>query len=148
MYQRQNLLARLREFGTIVAQFIATRHLMPGSWGRHEKEISRAAMTAMHEQALAAEDRAQKANDQLRAAIDALPEGIVFLDKEDRYILWNESYADIYKTSADLFQPGARLADTLRIGVGRGDYPDAIGHEEEWISQRLALLTNPGQRHE
>jgi diguanylate cyclase (GGDEF)-like protein/PAS domain S-box-containing protein len=84
----------------------------------------------------------------LRAAIDVLPEGIVFLDRDGRYLLWNQSYAEIYQKSADLFAPGARLADTLRIGVERGDYPEAIGREEEWLAARLALLDNPGTRHE
>ena len=58
------------------------------------------------------------------------------------------STRDIYSRSADLFQPGVKLADTLRIGVERGDYPEAIGREEEWLEERLALLTNPGERHE
>lgn len=70
-----------------------------------------------------------QARDWLRAAIDAMPEGIVFLDPEDRYILWNQRYAEIYNKSADLFKPGARLADTLRIGVERGGYPEALGRE-------------------
>jgi diguanylate cyclase (GGDEF)-like protein/PAS domain S-box-containing protein len=47
-----------------------------------------------------------------------------------------------------LFKPGAKLADTIRIGVERGDYPEAIGREEEWIAGRLAKLTQPGERHE
>ena len=84
----------------------------------------------------------------LRAAIDVLPEGIVFLDDEGRYILWNERYAEIYKKSADLLQPGVRLADTLKIGVERGDYPEAVGREDEWLKTRLSLLENPGVRHE
>ena len=95
-----------------------------------------------------AENDARKAERRLREAIDVLPEGVVFLDAEGRYILWNKRYADIYHRSADLFEPGRKLADTLRIGVARGDYPDAIGREEEWIAQRLALMTNPGERHE
>jgi diguanylate cyclase (GGDEF)-like protein/PAS domain S-box-containing protein len=89
-----------------------------------------------------------QARDWLRAAIDAMPEGIVFLDPEDRYILWNQRYAEIYNKSADLFQPGARLADTLRIGVERGDYPEAAGREEEWIAERLAKLAKPQGAHE
>ena len=84
----------------------------------------------------------------LRDAIEVLPEGIVFLDAEGRYVMWNERYAEIYARSADLFAPGARLADTLRIGVERGDYPEAVGREEEWLAARLALLDNPGTRHE
>jgi diguanylate cyclase (GGDEF)-like protein/PAS domain S-box-containing protein len=36
----------------------------------------------------------------------------------------------------------------FRIGVERGDYPEAIGREEEWIAERLAKLYRPGERHE
>jgi CheY-like chemotaxis protein/PAS domain-containing protein len=97
----------------------------------------------------AAEAEAALARDRLRDAIEAIPEGVVFLDKEGRYILWNQRYAEIYHGSADLFRPGVRLADTLRVGVERGDYPDAIGREEEWLAERLAKLENAvGNRHE
>jgi len=95
-----------------------------------------------------AEERAALAHDRLVAAINALPEGVVFLDEDGRYILWNERYSEIYSRSADLFFAGARLQDTLRVGVARGDYPEAIGREEEWLEERLALLQNPGVRHE
>src|SRR3981189_1819450 len=79
---------------------------------------------------------ARKSHERLREAIDILPQGIVFLDAEGRYILWNKKYSEIYNRSSDLFAPGARLQDTIRIGVERGDYPEAVGREEEWIAQR------------
>jgi len=91
---------------------------------------------------------ARKSHERLREAIDILPQGIVFLDADGRYILWNKKYSEIYSRSSDLFKPGARLQDTIRIGVERGDYPDAIGREEEWIAERLAKLYRPGERHE
>jgi diguanylate cyclase (GGDEF)-like protein/PAS domain S-box-containing protein len=91
---------------------------------------------------------ARKAEDRLRAAIDAMPEGVVFLDEQKRYILWNERYSDIYARSADLFQPGAHIADTLRVGVQRGDYPESKGREEAWMAERLAKLDNPQGKHE
>ncbi|HKT84555.1 MAG TPA: EAL domain-containing protein [Novosphingobium sp.] len=102
---------------------------------------------AMHslECALQAASRAEQ---RLREAIEALPEGIVFLDEEDRYVLWNRQYAEIYSKSADLLEPGLKLEDTLRIGVERGDYPEAVGREEEWLAHRLSLLRQPGTRHE
>src|SRR5579864_6858428 len=102
----------------------------------------------MRAEAEAATAEAQKSHERLRQAIDILPQGIVFLDAEGRYILWNKKYSEIYGRSADLFQPGARLEDTIRIGVQRGDYPEAIGREEEWISDRIAKLYRPGERHE
>lgn len=96
-----------------------------------------------------AESEAKHARDRLQAAIDAFPEGVVFLDAEGRYILWNARYAEIYHRSADLFAPGRKLAETLRIGVERGDYPEAAGREEEWIAERLAKLDDPsGERLE
>jgi signal transduction histidine kinase/CheY-like chemotaxis protein len=95
-----------------------------------------------------AEQQALRAETRLREAINALPEGLVFLDSEGRYVLWNERYAEIYHRSADLFREGVRLVDTLKVGVARGDYPEAIGREEEWLADRMALLGNPGQRHE
>jgi diguanylate cyclase (GGDEF)-like protein/PAS domain S-box-containing protein len=99
-------------------------------------------------EAEAAIAEARKSHERLREAIDILPQGIVFLDAEGRYILWNKKYAEIYNRSSDLFAPGARLQDTIRIGVERGDYPDAVGREEEWIAERLTKLYQPGERHE
>ena len=98
--------------------------------------------------AAAAVAEAERAHARLRDAVDILPQGIVFLDAEGRYILWNQRYADIYQRSADLFDTGARLEDALRIGVARGDYPAAAGREEEWFAERLAQLRNPTGPHE
>jgi signal transduction histidine kinase/ActR/RegA family two-component response regulator len=95
-----------------------------------------------------AEQQAHRAEMRLREAINVLPEGLVFLDPEGRYVLWNERYAEIYHRSADLFREGVKLADTLKVGVARGDYPEAVGREDAWLADRMALLDNPGQRHQ
>jgi CheY-like chemotaxis protein len=96
-----------------------------------------------------AEAATRAAQDRLRDAIELLPEGVVFLDAEGRYLMWNKRYAEIYHRSADLFAPGAKLEDTLREGLARGDYPDAAGREEAWLAERLEKLRNPtGERHE
>ncbi|MGP9814091.1 putative bifunctional diguanylate cyclase/phosphodiesterase [Rhodopseudomonas sp. NSM] len=113
------------------------------------KRPSRAAALAERERAVAdALAEARKSHERLREAIDILPQGIVFLDSEGRYILWNKRYAEIYKASADLFKPGARIQDTMRVGVARGDYPEAIGREDEWIAERMQRLFDPGHSHE
>ncbi|HEY4922228.1 MAG TPA: EAL domain-containing protein [Xanthobacteraceae bacterium] len=117
-------------------------------YGKSNKLREDAALQRAHAYADRAVAEARRAHARLRDAIDILPQGIVFLDAQGRYILWNKQYADIYRRSADLFEPGARLQDTLRIGVARGDYPEAIGREEEWIAERLERLYNPSGRHE
>ena len=91
---------------------------------------------------------ARRSHERLREAIDILPQGIVFLDGEGRYILWNKKYSEIYNATADLFKPGVKLEDTLRVGVERGAYPEATGREEQWIAERLQRLYQPGARHE
>ena len=123
-------------------------------WKPQEKISARlnprqaAEMARRRAEADAATNEAKRTHERLRQAIELLPQGIVFLDAEGRYVLWNKQYAEIYKGSADLFEAGARLEDTLRIGVGRGDYPEAAGREEEWIAERLSRLHEPGVRHE
>src|SRR5262245_43868346 len=96
----------------------------------------------------AAEARARLAEARLKEVLDAMPEGVVLLDREGRYVLWNAAYADIYHRSADLFAVGRRLVDVLRVGVKRGDYPDAAGREAEWLAERERQLTETGARHE
>jgi diguanylate cyclase (GGDEF)-like protein/PAS domain S-box-containing protein len=114
--------------------------------GRKISEISEVVRTRAEAEAAIAD--AARSNARLREAIDILPQGIVFLDAEGRYILWNKKYAEIYNKSADLFEEGAMLRDTLKVGVARGDYPEAVGREDEWITERLEKLYHPGHRHE
>jgi PAS domain S-box-containing protein len=115
--------------------------------GRHDR-TDIAEVARMRAEAECAIAEARKSHERLREAIDILPQGVVFLDADGRYVLWNKKYSEIYSRSSDLFQPGARLQDTIRVGVERGDYPEAIGREEEWIAERIAKLYQPGERHE
>jgi diguanylate cyclase (GGDEF)-like protein/PAS domain S-box-containing protein len=114
--------------------------------GKRRRVSSEMASTRAEVEAAIAD--ARKSHERLREAIDILPQGIVFLDADGRYILWNKKYAEIYNRSSDQFKPGARLRDTIRVGVERGDYPEAIGREEEWIAERLTKLYQPTQQHE
>ncbi|CAN7618442.1 EAL domain-containing protein [Bradyrhizobium sp. LjRoot220] len=115
---------------------------------RRQLPAERGEIVRTRAEAEAAIADARKSHERLLEAIDILPQGIVFLDAEGRYILWNKKYAEIYNRSSDLFKPGARLEDTIRVGVERGDYPEAIGREEQWLGERLTRLYQPGDRHE
>ena len=121
--------------------------LRPANTRRHPP-VAAAEIARTRAEAETAIADARRSHERLREAIELLPQGIVFLDAEGRYILWNKQYAEIYNRSADLFAPGARLEDTLRVGVARGEYPEAAGREEEWIAERLTKMRQPGARHE
>ncbi|GAB1477609.1 PAS-domain containing protein [Paracoccaceae bacterium] len=84
--------------------------------------------------------------DQMRiwAAIEAIPDGFVLFDREERLLTCNQRYRDTYLASAPAMVPGARFEDILRYGLARGQHADAVGREEEWLSARLAQHRNPG----
>lgn len=73
----------------------------------------------------------------LRTAIEALDEGFVLYDPQDRLAYCNQKYRDLYAMSSDLLVQGARFEDILRTGAQRGQYVEAVGRVEEWLAQRL-----------
>ncbi len=82
------------------------------------------------------------------AAIEAIPDGFVLFDREDRLLTCNERYRDIFKVSAPAIVPGAKFEDILRYGLAHGQHADAAGREEEWLSLRMQQHRNPGEAHE
>jgi diguanylate cyclase (GGDEF)-like protein/PAS domain S-box-containing protein len=81
---------------------------------------------------------AQAAHDRLHEVIEALPAGIVFYDSQERLVLWNERYAEMYGDTAPAVQYGMTFEERLRRGLAVGLFPDAVGREEEWLSEQLA----------
>ncbi len=82
-------------------------------------------------------DRASKAERNLITAIESLKDGFVLYDANDRLVLCNSNYKELYRLSAEIMQPGVSFEEIIRYGVERGQYADAIGQEESWIAQRL-----------
>jgi diguanylate cyclase (GGDEF)-like protein/PAS domain S-box-containing protein len=75
---------------------------------------------------------------QLVEAFEIVPEGLVLLDADGRYIRWNRRFADLHQAALDKIAVGASFADSVRAGVERGHYLDAVGREEAWLAERLA----------
>lgn len=73
------------------------------------------------------------------SAIEAIPDGFVLFDREDRLMVCNQRYRDLYAESAPAMVPGASFEAILRFGLQHGQYRDAIGREEDWIRDRLDL---------
>lgn len=99
------------------------------------------AMAALHRAAV----RHQTAEAELKDAMEALPDGFVLYDKNDRLVHCNHKYQEIYKESGFLRVPGVKFSDLVREGVNLGQYPDAIGNEQEWIAQRIHDHQFPGE---
>ncbi len=79
----------------------------------------------------------------LRGAIDSIDEAFVIFNADDRLLYCNEKYRRLYAAVSDVIAPGVSFEDIVRVGVTRGQYPDAVGREESWVVQRLALHRMP-----
>jgi PAS domain-containing protein len=64
----------------------------------------------------------QDITEQMRtwAAIEAIPDGFVLFDREDRLVSCNQRYRDLYSPAAAVIQPGVHFQDILRAGLGAG----------------------------
>jgi len=89
--------------------------------------------------------RSVRAETQLMEAIEALDDGFALYDCDDRLILCNNRYKEMYPASADAMIPGRRFEDIVRYGLARGQFNAALGDEEAWLSKRLELHRTAGR---
>jgi signal transduction histidine kinase/PAS domain-containing protein/ActR/RegA family two-component response regulator len=83
-------------------------------------------------------DSVARARELLGDAIESLSEGFALYDEEGRLVLFNEQYREMNKAVEDIIEPGVSWEMLMRTSARRGVYSDAIGREEEWVSERLA----------
>ncbi|HET7888745.1 MAG TPA: EAL domain-containing protein [Bradyrhizobium sp.] len=102
--------------------------------------------------AIAAAERAEyserAAHARLREACDAIPEGFVLFDADDRYVMWNRRFAELHEWDGYKITSETRFEDTLRAGMKAGRFPEAEGQEEEWLAARLARHRQPENEEE
>ena len=82
-------------------------------------------------------DEARQARAQLVQAIESISEGFALYDAEDRLVICNNNYKEIYTESAEAMVPGAHFEEILRFGLERGQYAEAVGREQEWLADRM-----------
>ena len=90
------------------------------------------------EAALLSEQRAvEAAQARLLAAIEALDDGFAVFDDQDRLVLWNTPYTQVFSGIADLIHPGALYDDLLRAAMARGVFGDATERDDASLQRRL-----------
>jgi PAS domain S-box-containing protein len=105
--------------------------------------VARSGVNQMREKVRSARSEAEDARHALNLALDSISEGFTYYDSQDRLVLCNQRYREIYEKSADAMLPGARFEDILIHGLNSGQYAEAIGREQEWLEHRLLLHRNP-----
>lgn len=78
----------------------------------------------------------------LEDALEAISEGFAIYDSEDRLIICNDNYRDIYGPSAPAMFPGNRFEDILRYGLTKKQYNTGESTDEEWLEERLDRHNN------
>ncbi len=76
--------------------------------------------------------------EQMREAVEAMPDALGFYDPEGRLVLWNARYAEVNPELLAQLRPGMTFEDVLQLGLDEGIYADAVGREREWKAERLA----------
>lgn len=71
------------------------------------------------------------------SAVEAIPDGFVLYDRDDRLVMCNERFRELYPESAPALTPGTSYEDILRYGLARGVPPEAEGREEEWLAEEM-----------
>jgi signal transduction histidine kinase/DNA-binding response OmpR family regulator len=90
-----------------------------------------------------ARDEAAHARGRLTDALESILEGFFIYDADDRMVLCNSRYRELYPGMADVYRPGLEFEQMLRAVVERGIVADAVQRPQEWIERRLAQHRNP-----
>ena len=71
-------------------------------------------------------------------ALQNLPHGLVMFDANDRLIICNGRYAELYGLAPERMQPGASLRDVIDARVAAGSFPP---NPDKYAVDRLAALS-------
>ena len=90
----------------------------------------------------AAEAEAQRKT--IAAAIATISEGFVLYDSEDRIVLFNEQFRDIYPGLADIIKLGTTFGQVLEAVISRSLVDLAGQSPQDWIAERKARHEHSG----
>lgn len=86
----------------------------------------------------------ERAQAQLKAAIESISEGFSLYDPDDRLVLCNDRYGQIcYPDTEDTVSPDTPFEAVIRRSAKRGLICDAEGRHEEWVQERLGQHREP-----
>lgn len=90
-----------------------------------------------------AETERKKSEERLIDAIESIPDAFVLFDAEDKLVLSNQNYKDIFPHIAHKIVEGLAFKDLIQILISEGNVVEAIGKEELWIARRMENHLNP-----
>ncbi len=89
----------------------------------------------------------QEARQRLTDAIESIAEGFSLYDAEDRLVLCNSHYCDIYPGIASTMVPGTPFETVIRAAAETGLIKRAQDNVDEWVMKRMALYHDAKGTH-
>jgi adenylate cyclase len=89
----------------------------------------------------------REARSRLTDAIESISEGFSLYDTDDKLIVCNSRYRDLFASHADVMQPGTTFETIVRTAVDRGLIEEADGRSDAWVRERLERHQGPGATH-
>ena len=94
---------------------------------------------------LSAQSEAQRR--MIQTAIETISDGFVVFDPDDRMVLCNRKFHEIYPRIDDVAKPGAEFIDILKVGVARGVIKIGNQTPDDWIAERMRLHVDSDRVH-
>lgn len=79
----------------------------------------------------------------LRDAIEAIDEGFALYDAEDRLVMMNSRFCEMYRDAEEMKTSGASFEDLLRQSTPQHDKANSDIDPQDWIEQRLEYHRDP-----
>jgi PAS domain S-box-containing protein len=87
----------------------------------------------------ASEARGRRQAVMLQDAVDALPEGFILYDADDRLVLCNERFRELRARDPVSYEPGTSFEEMVRLAIKTGEIVIPKDEDlETWMRQRLA----------
>ena len=115
---------------------------------RHRQSKVEAELLESNKMLRASEQATKEAREQLLYAIEALQDGFVMYDKDERLITHNRRYAELFPLLESKLIPGTNFAEIVRHAAESGQILEAEQDNDKWIKKRLAEFREPVQANE
>jgi diguanylate cyclase (GGDEF)-like protein/PAS domain S-box-containing protein len=107
-----------------------------------ERERLNARLEQQNMQLKAQEETLRNKNDQLDAALNNMLQGLSMYDSEQRLVMCNKRYVEIYGLSPEQVKPGTSLREIVERRMANGEYPGR--NADELVTERIERIA--GQR--
>lgn len=85
----------------------------------------------------------QRVESQLFNAIEVMEDGFVLFDAQDRMVICNQQYKEMYVEIADILVPGITFTEIIEAAAKKQQISDATHDEQAWLKGRIEKHRNP-----